>query len=152
MRGATKAVTVRRRVQCFTVLLFHIRKTHLFGHFSHFSPYGARTSNIRSLRNTKHPYLRKIRTLAGGQTKGGFGAWVKSESETGEKHEFFLFFVIFFLLTTPGELVKLASCRATSMLPKKLRKNDCELMYTAPHYSHVIFDCLDGIFLHPCFH
>ena len=25
-------------------------------------------------------------------------------------------------------------------------------MYTAPHYSHVIFDCLDGIFLHPCFH
>ena len=44
------------------------------------------------------------------------------------------------------------SCRATSMLPKKLRKNDCELMYTAPHYSHVIFDCLDGIFLHPCFH
>lgn len=73
---------------------------------------------------------------------------MKRESETEEKHEMFLFFVIFFLLTTPGRLVNLV----TSMLPKKLRKNDCELMYTAPHYSHVIFDCLDGIFLHPCFH
>lgn len=49
-----------------------------------------------------------MRTLAGGQTKGGFGAWMKSESETEEKHEMFLFFVIFFLLTTPGGLVKLA--------------------------------------------
>ena len=83
---------------------------------------------------------------------------MKSESETEEKHEMFLFFVIFFLLTRLAGLLSLralsakTSCRATSMLPKKLRKNDCELMYTAPHYSHVIFDCLDGIFLHPCFH
>ena len=85
---------------------------------------------------------------------------MKRESETEEKHEMFLFFFFFFLLTTPGGLVKLARAQrenlmpgdVTSMLPKKLRKNDCELMYTAPHYSHVIFDCLDGIFLHPCFH
>ena len=34
--------------------------------------------------------------------------WVKRESETEEKHEMFLFFVFFFLLTTPGGLVKLA--------------------------------------------
>ena len=77
-----------------------IRKTHLYGHFSHCLALVltvSRTSNIRWLPNTKHPSLRKIRTLAGGQTKGGFGAWVKSESETEEKHEMFLIFCYFFL-------------------------------------------------------
>ena len=112
-----------------------IRKTHLYGHFSHCLALVltvSRTSNIRWLRNTKHPYLRKIRTLAGGQTKGGFGAWVKSESETEEKHE--MLQRLEGLLSLRALSAKTSS-RATSMLPKKVRKNDCELMYTAPHYS-----------------
>ena len=89
----------------------------------------SRTSNFRWSRNTKHPYLRKIRTLAGGQTKGGFGAWVKRGSETEEKHEMFFIFCYFFswLQRLSGLLILSAlsaktSCRVTSMMPKKLRK------------------------------
>ena len=42
---------------------------------------------------------------------------MKSESETKEKHEMFLFFVIFFSLTTPGGLVKLACAYRENLMP-----------------------------------